>query len=81
MQYDSKSIITIERNGAADISPLTDVQNNHMYKGSENELILERVYTTSFICEFELSSYPFDVQKCSMIFVMQVTKQELTGYI
>ena len=72
MQYDSKSVITIERNGTADISPLADVQNNHIYKGSENELILARVYTTNFICEFALASYPFDVQKCSMIFVMQV---------
>ena len=72
LQFDSKSVITIERNGTANISPLTDVQNNHIYKGSENELILSRVYTTNFICEFELASYPFDIQKCSMIFVMQV---------
>ena len=77
LQFDSKSVITIERNGTADISPLADVQNNHIYKGSENELILSRVYTTNFICEFELVSYPFDVQKCSMIFVMQVKNYNL----
>ena len=68
--------MTIDRNGTADISPLTDVHNNHIYKGSENELILARVYTASFICEFALGSYPFDFQKCSMIFVMQVLTEK-----
>ena len=71
-QYDAKSVITVEQNGAGDASPMDEIQNNFIYKGSENELILSRVYTTNFLCEFGLSRYPFDTQKCSMIFIMQV---------
>ena len=71
-QYTDKSIITIQRNGTATISPLKVMQNDHIYSGIENELILSQVYTTSFTCEYDMRAYPFDVQKCSMIIIMQV---------
>ena len=54
------------------ISPLQALQNNHVYKGVENDLILSQVYQTSFTCEYDMAGYPFDNQKCSMIFTMQV---------
>ena len=53
------------------ISPLEELQNDHVYKGIENDLILSQVYTTSFTCEYDMAGYPFDNQKCSMIFTMQ----------
>ena len=76
LQYNDKSVITIQRNGNATISPLQSVQNNHIYSGSENELILSQVYTTSFTCTYDMGSYPFDFQKCSMVLIMQVLFQD-----
>ena len=72
MQYNDKSVITIHKNGTPVISPLEELQNDHVYKGIENDLILSQVYTTSFTCEYDMAGYPFDNQKCSMIFTMQV---------
>merc|ERR1712117_1010429 len=46
-------------------------QNDNIYSGIQNDLILSQVYTTSFTCEYDMGAYPFDVQKCSMIFIMQ----------
>ena len=54
------------------MSPLMELMNNIIYQGSENVLILSRVYTTSFTCQFDLALYPFDEQKCLMIFASQV---------
>ena len=71
-QYNDKSVITIRRNGSATVSPLEVMQNDHIYSGIQNELILSQVYTTSFTCEYDMGAYPFDMQKCSMIFIMQV---------
>ena len=73
LQYNDKSVITIQRNGTATISPLKALQNDHIYSGVENELILSQVYTTSFTCKYDMGSYPFDTQRCSMVFIMQVS--------
>ena len=51
-QYDSKSVLTVQQNGEGDASPMDEYQNNFIFEGSENELMLSRVYTTSFLCEF-----------------------------
>ena len=76
-KYNDKSVITVNRNGTPTVSSLEEIQNDHVYKGEENELILSQVYTTDFICEYNLRNYPFDVQKCSMIFLMQVSLHKL----
>jgi hypothetical protein len=73
-QYDEKSVITIARTGQSEPSGLEQLHNNFVYRGKENTLILTRVYTTSFTCKFDMTYYPFDMQMCSMIFVMQVSK-------
>ena len=72
MQYNDDSVISIQRNGTSEISPLASIQNDHVYSGSENDLILSQVYTTRFTCEYDMRAYPFDSQKCSMIFIMEV---------
>ena len=51
---------------------MTEIHNNHIYEGNENELILDRIYTTSFTCDFNMALYPFDVQECNLIFVLKV---------
>ena len=76
LQYNDKSVITIQRNGTATVSPLQALQNDHIYSGVNNELILSQIYTTSFTCKYDMGLYPFDVQKCSMVFIMQVTSEE-----
>ncbi len=65
-------MLSIQRHGSSRASPMDEIHNDHHYSGGENDLILSRVYTTSFTCEFDMAHYPFDIQTCSMIFVLQV---------
>ena len=51
---------------------MTDLHNNHIYAGEENPLLLSRIYTTSFTCDFNMARYPFDIQECNMIFTLKV---------
>lgn len=68
--------MTVQRTGKAAISPLEEIQDFHMYEGAHNDLILSQDYTTSFICNYDMAAYPFDVQKCSMVFVLKVDHKE-----
>ena len=79
MQYDEKSLMYVTRNGNHSVSPIEEVHNNHLYSGSENELTISRVFATTFSCEFYLSYYPFDIQNCSMDFVLQVCGTSVGG--
>jgi hypothetical protein len=72
LQNDAKSSITVVRKGSYKISPSHELHNNHLYSGSENDIVISRVYQTSFICKFDMGYYPFDVQDCSMKFALQV---------
>ncbi len=74
---DDKSHATISRQGNFELSTFADLHNNHIYKGSENPLTIERVYSKDFICEFNMRAYPFDTQKCSAIFIMKGSLGEL----
>ena len=47
------------------------LHNAYLYKGSENPILLDRVYTGKFICEYDMSIYPFDSQKCTAKFILK----------
>ena len=79
VQYDEKSLMYVSRYGNHTVSPIEEVHNNHLYSGSENELTISRVFATTFSCEFYLSYYPFDIQNCSMDFVLQVCRAIVGG--
>ena len=68
---DSKAFVTIDRQGLLEASPAQTLFNSHTYKGSENSLKISRVYSTKFICKFDMGDYPFDIQRCEAIFVMK----------
>ena len=59
--------------GKHHVSPVDHLNNNHLYRGNENDIVLSRIFTTKFICEYQLVQYPFDTQVCEMVFVMQVS--------
>ena len=72
-QYDKKASMLIKRTGKYHISEINHLHNNHMYDGKDNDLVLSRIFTTKFICEYQLVYYPFDTQSCDLVFVMQVS--------
>ena len=54
----------INKEGLHTIAPLTSLNEDFFYKGSENMLVLNVGYTLSFQCKFQLNAYPFDTQTC-----------------
>ena len=47
-------------------SGIEEVDEREIFKGSENRLILTQTYTHEFQCVYQLDSYPFDKQTCSI---------------
>ena len=46
------------------------VKNNmHIFKGSENPLVLTKERSIAFICNYNMHTYPFDTQLCRMEFL------------
>ena len=72
-QYDDKSSMLINRTGKYHVSTVDNLHNNHLYLGKENDIVMSRIFTTKFICEYQLKHYPFDTQVCDLVFVMQVS--------
>ena len=47
-------------------SDKTDMENSFMYAGAENKHRLKKEFTVLWICNYQLTWYPFDTQTCSM---------------
>ena len=67
---DEKAYLSVAR-----IGNYTAQKNRRTFDGSKNPLTVSRFYKTSFICNFDMAWYPFDTQKCSMVFVVESTAE------
>ena len=47
---------------------ISQPQNSHLYRGSDNKMVLRKQYYIDWICEFDIVWYPFDSQACGMEF-------------
>jgi hypothetical protein len=74
---DDKATATIGRLGPVVLASDDVLDNTYLSLGAENPLTLQRAYkggrltlytlcAVDFICNFELSWYPFDTQRCFM---------------
>ena len=48
--------------------------NMHLFKGSENALLLTKHFTIEWICKYSMHWYPFDTQVCQMQFPLRDPK-------
>ena len=67
---DKEAFVTIKQSGKYAQSEKRELQNAYIYKGSENPLIIARVYDIRFLCDFNMRVFPFDTQNCSIVMVM-----------
>ena len=61
---DKNTVISIRKKGDS-----KSLENKKSYNGNENPLTSERFYVTTFMCIYDMAWYPFDTQRCSMVFV------------
>ena len=59
-------VVHRDENATEYSASLTDLHEGKHYKADENMLHWMRVYRETFICEFELKFYPFDVNDCDI---------------
>lgn len=64
VRNEENSILFIKKRGNHTNAPLTSINEDFYYKGSENILALTIEYDLTFQCEFQLQGYPFDTQVC-----------------
>ena len=67
---DSKALLIVHREGESWLSPYEDNKTAEIFAGSENPFFYSRTYSTKFACDFQLQSYPFDTQECTMELVV-----------
>ncbi len=68
---DGKAFAFVSRNSSYQRRTNDYPHNAYLYKGSENPITLGRVYSAKFICDYDMSIYPFDTQECFTIFIMK----------
>ena len=62
------------KEGTFSLSDETIVDEINVFKGSENKIIFDMVFTKTLKCIYELQLYPFDTQECMVN--MEVGKYE-----
>ena len=67
---DSKALLIVHREGESWLSPYEDNKTAEIFAGSSNPFFYSRTYSTKFECDFQLQSYPFDTQECTMELVV-----------
>ena len=57
----------VEKLGSSKGSSTTEIERIEYFDGKDNPLFLKRFYNQRFLCDYQLSWYPFDVQHCYMV--------------
>ena len=65
---DLESVIFVKREGNFSRNSMDVVDNTYVFEGQANPLIMNRVYETQWICDYEMNWFPFDTQQCKMMF-------------
>ncbi len=68
---DRKAFASVRRSGSYQRRNSSYLHNARLFKGGENAITLSRVYSSKFICEYDMAVYPFDSQRCSAIFILK----------
>lgn len=64
---DNSSLVTVSREGRLERSGREEVDNIYIYAGAANPLTISRVYSTKWLCSYNMLYYPFDTQTCSLL--------------
>lgn len=66
MVLDAKGVLIVRKEGEGEASAEYDIISAEVFEGFENPFFYSRTYSTKFECDYQLQSYPFDTQECTM---------------
>ena len=64
---DKETLVLAKRSGEFSTNPKTEIDNIYLFKGSENSMVINRIYEIAWICTYAMNFFPFDTQKCIMV--------------
>jgi hypothetical protein len=59
---DNSSLVTVARQGTGRAAGRAQLRNVYFFRGDENPLEISRVYSTEWLCSYNMLWYPFDTQ-------------------
>ena len=65
---DYRSSAYVTRSGKFELLGMEELYNTEVYSGEDNFITLSRIYRTEFICLYQIAWYPFDTQRCRIVF-------------
>ena len=74
---DAEAEVTVTREGNFTRSDDTIIEEINIFRGLDNKIIFEKVYTKTFRCEYQLQLYPFDTQVCKAKIISLITNMML----
>ena len=54
--------------GNFEASSRSEAIKSYYFKGGENPITFSRIYDIEFICSYDMAWYPFDLQRCELMF-------------
>ena len=63
-KYSSRGTVRIVRNGQPQPNPLNELDEDYLYLGNENAIMMTNYIVVKLGCSFQLEMYPFDSQIC-----------------
>ena len=69
-ENDKNTFASIRQEGNGSVIEKENNEDILVFQGSENSILLSRVYSIQFYCEYNMLWYPFDVQTCHIQLVM-----------
>ena len=75
---DQETLVYVIKNGNFSINEPNEIDNINVFNGAENSLMTNRIFETKWICTYAMNVYPFDTQKCLMVFT---PTEELADFV
>ena len=63
---DKTASLFVNKRGKSEMAPLSSINEDYFYKGSDNILLYRIDYKMTYNCVFRLERYPFDTQTCQI---------------
>ena len=58
--------VWVKRNGSKQLNQLSELDEDYLYSGNENPIIMVSKVHVKLDCAFDLTMYPFDTQRCQI---------------
>ena len=65
---DTDAVAKISRKGEYKISSKNEAIRVFYFRGVDNPIRVSRIYDIRFICSYDMAWYPFDLQRCELLF-------------